>query len=292
LDVAATSNQIRLDDGRALAYTEYGDPKGRSILYFHGSPSSRLEAGLLEPTAMSLNVRVIAPDRPGFGGSEFKPGRKLEDWPEDVIELADALELDRFAILGVSGGGPYVAVCALKIPQRLSAAGIVSGLGPADAPGVVDSMRRQNRQLLQLGRRAPWLVRILFWLTARAMKRDPDRVFDKMAAELPEADQAVLARVEYRKYLRATVLEAFRPGTRGAALETALYAKPWGFRLQDIKKEVHLWQGELDINVTPAMGRYLATAIPNCHARFYEDEGHLSLLPNRMQEIIGILSST
>jgi pimeloyl-ACP methyl ester carboxylesterase len=242
---------------------------------------------LLEPTAVSLNVRVIAPDRPGFGGSEFKRSRKLEDWPQDVIELADALDLDRFAILGFSGGGPYVAVCALKIRQRLSVAGIVSGLGPPDAPGVVDRRWRQNRQLLQLGRRAPWLVRMLSWLTAQAMKRAPDLVFDNSAAKLPEPDQVMLARIEYREYLRATVLEAFRPGTRGAALETALYARPWGFRLQDIKKEVYLWQGELDINVTPAMGRYLATAIPNCHARFYADEGHFSLLPNRMQEIIG-----
>lgn len=288
--MTATSDQISLDDGRTLAYTEYGDSQGRPILYFHGSPSSRVEAALLEPTAISLNVRVIAPDRPGFGGSQFKPSRSFEDWPGDVIELADALELDRFSILGVSGGGPYVAVCALKIPQRLSLAGIVSGLGPADAPGAVDSMRRQNRQLLQLGRRAPWLVRILFWLTARAMKRNPDRVFDRMAAELPQPDQAVLAQVEFREYLRAAVLEAFRPGTRGAALETALYARPWGFRLQDIKKEVHLWQGELDVNVSPAMGRYLATAIPNCHARFYADEGHFSLLPNRMEEIMGAFS--
>lgn len=181
--MTATSDQISLGDGRMLAYSEYGDPEGQPILYFHGSPSSRLEAGLLEPAAMRPKARIIAPDRPGFGRSEFKPGRKLEDWPEDVIELANALELDHFAILGVSGGGPYVAICALKIPQRLGTVGIVSSLCPADAPGVVDSMRRQNRQLLQFGRGAPWLVRILFWLTAQAMKHNPDRSFAKMAAE-------------------------------------------------------------------------------------------------------------
>jgi len=289
--MTATSDQISLGDGRTLAYSEYGDPRGLPILYFHGSPSSRLEAGLVEPAALRFNARIIAPDRPGFGRSEFKPGRKLEDWPEDVIELANALELDHFAVLGVSGGGPYAATCALKIPQRLTTVGIVSGLCPADAPGVVDSMRRQNRQLQQFGRRAPWLVRILFWMTVRAMKRDPDGSFAKMAAELPEPDQAILARAEHREYLLNTFLEAFRRGTRGAALETSLYARPWGFRLGDIKKEVHLWHGELDINATPAMGRYLATAIPNCQPRFYADEGHFSLLPNRTEEIIGAFSS-
>lgn len=289
--MTATSNEISLGDGRALAYAEYGDPQGQPILYFHGSPSSRLEAGLLEPAATKLGARIIAPDRPGFGRSEFKPGRKLEDWPEDVIELANALELNHFTILGVSGGGPYAAICALQIPQRLTTVGIVSGLCPADAPGVVDSMRSQNRQLLQLGRRAPWLVRILFWMTVRAMKRDPDHSFAKMATELPEPDQAVLARAEHREYLLNTCLEALSQGTRGAALEAGLYARPWGFRLGDITKDIHVWQGELDINVTPAMGRYLATAIPNCHARFYADEGHFSLLPNRMAEIIDACQS-
>lgn len=286
----ATSNQISLRDGRTLAYTEYGDPQGQPILYFHGWPSSRLEAGLLEPVAKRLNARIIAVDRPGFGRSDFKPGRKLGDWPQDVTELANALELDHVAILGSSGGGPYAAICALEIPQRLSTVGIVSGLCPDDAPGVIDGMRRQNRQMHQLGRRAPWLARILIWLTMRAMKRNPARFFDEMAAELPEPDQVVLARAEYREYLKNTFLEAFRSGTRGTALELALYARPWGFRLQDIMKEVHLWQGELDTNVTPAMGRYLATAIPNCRSRFYADEGHLSLLPNHMEEIIGAFS--
>ena len=285
------SNRISLRDGRTLAYAEYGDPQGQPTMYFHGSPSSRLEGELWEPAARQLRGRIIATDRPGLGLSDFKPGRKLEDWPDDVLELTEALELDRFAVLGASGGGPYAAVCALKIPQRLTAVGIVSGLGPADTPGVTDSMRRQNRLFRLFGRRAPWLVRFLFWLTLRAMRRDPDQFFSKMAAELPEPDQAVLARPEYREYLQNSFAEALRAGTRGAALEQALYARPWGFELVDIATEVHLWQGELDVNVPPAMGRYQASAIPDCQAEFYADEGHFSLGYNRTQEILGALIS-
>ncbi len=102
----ATNNHIFLGDGRRLGYAKYGDPQGQPLIYFHGWPSSQLEARMVEPTALRPHMRIIAPDRPGFGLSDFKPGRKLADWPDDVIELANALELERFAIMGFSGGGP------------------------------------------------------------------------------------------------------------------------------------------------------------------------------------------
>ncbi len=286
-----TSNQITLGDGRTLGFAEYGHPKGQPIMYFHGWPSSRLEARMLESAARKLNIRVLAPDRPGFGLSDYKPGRRLEDWPNDVIELADALRLDRFSIMGLSGGGPYVAICALKIPQRLRAAGIISGIGSVDVPGVVDGMRRLNRLLLLVGRRAPWLFRLFSWRAVRAMKSNPDHFFAQQLADLPKPDQAILARTEIRDYLLNAGLEAFRQDSRGAALENALYARPWGFRLEDISKEVLLWHGELDINVPPAMGHYLAITIPNCRSRFYQDEGHISLFVNHMEEILRTLRS-
>lgn len=260
-------------------------------MYFHGWPSSRLEAAMVGPAALRSHVRIIAPDRPGFGRSEFKPGRKLEDWPEDVIELANALNLGHFAIMGFSGGGPYVAICALKIPQRLRTAGIINGFGPADIPGVVDGMRRLNQRLLQVGRRAPWLFMLFSWGIVRATKRNPDRFLAHQLADLPKPDQVALARVEVREAILTAFLEAFRAGSRGAALENALFARSWGFRLQDIAKEVHLWHGELDINVPPAMGRHVATAIPNCRSRFYAGEGHLSLFVNHMEEILHALSA-
>ncbi len=289
--MAALSNQIVLGDGRTLGFAEFGDTQGQPFMYFHGWPSSRLEAEMVEAAALRHHLRIIAPDRPGFGRSEFKPGREMRDWPADVIELANALELDRFSIMGLSGGGPYVAICALKIPQRLRAAGIISGFGPADSPGVVDGMRRLNRRLLQIGRRAPWLFRLFSWQVVRAMRRNPDDFFAQLLSDLPKPDQDVLARAEIREYLLNAALEAFRRGSRGAALENALYARAWGFKLQDITIEVHLWHGGLDSNVPPAMGHYLASAIPICCSRFYEEEGHISLFVNHMEEILCTLSS-
>jgi pimeloyl-ACP methyl ester carboxylesterase len=283
--------QITLRDGRILGFAEYGQPQGRPIFFFHGWPSSRLEAEMVAATAHRLHVRLVAADRPGFGLSSFQPGRRLLDWPADVLELADALGLARFAVLGVSGGGPFAAACALAIPERLGVAGIVSGVGPLDTPGALEQMRPLNRRLATIGRRAPWLFRLVAWPDVRALKRDPEGYFARAMADMPEPDRATLARVEIRSCLQRAGQEAFRAGLRGAAHENALVARPWGFRLEDIAIEVQLWHGELDRNAPSAMGHYMAAAIPRCQARFYEDEGHASLLANHQEAILGALSS-
>lgn len=283
-------NVHRLRDGRLLGFAEYGDPDGKPSFFFHGWPGSRLEAQLADATAKKLGIRVVAIDRPGYGLSDFKAGRTFIDWPSDVVELADALKIERFAVAGVSGGGPYVAVCALKIPERLTAAGIISGVGPFNVPDATEGMSRQNHLIFGMARRVPWLMNLPMWLMAQGARRFPDRFISQMMRSLPEPDQAVLARPEIRAVFKEDVAEAFRSGSRGAAWGAVLYARPWGFRLEDIAMEVHLWQGEEDVNVPPSMGRYQARAIPNCRATFYPGEGHL-LMVDRMEEILGSLIS-
>jgi hypothetical protein len=124
-----------------------------------------------------------------------------------------------------------------------------------------------------------------------SVKLNPDGYFHKQLSDMPEPDQVVMARAEIRGCLLDSALEAFRQGPRGAALENGIYARSWGFDLQDITPNVHLWHGELDINNPPAMGRYVANAIPDCRSRFYENEGHISLFVNHMDEIFRTLTS-
>ena len=279
-----TGRTLRLRDGRSLGYAVYGDPDGRPGFYFHGFPGSRLEARIADRTAARLGICIIGLDRPGVGLSDFQPGRTIADWPSDVTEAADALGIDRFPVMGLSGGGPYAAVCALKIPHRLTAAGIVSGMGPVHIPGATDGADWQSRLFFAVAHRLPWVTGpAMSWL-GRQIRRQPDRLLDRMSAGLPEADRAVLARPEVRASLQEDIVEAFRRGSRGPALELALYVRPWGFPLEEIPIEVHLWHGEADASVPPAMGRYVARAIPNCRARFYPGEGHL-LAVDRMEEI-------
>src|ERR671934_2916699 len=141
---------IRLRDGRRLGYAEWGDPGGRPLLYFHGWPGSRVEGRLGDEAARAQGVRLIALDRPGMGLSDYQPRRALVDWPVDVSQVTAALGLDRFAVLGISGGGPYAAACAWKLSEQLAGAGIVSGLAPVDAPGALAGMGRQNQVMFRL----------------------------------------------------------------------------------------------------------------------------------------------
>jgi pimeloyl-ACP methyl ester carboxylesterase len=171
------NQQLRLPSGRMLAYDECGTPDGTPIFYFHGSPSSRLEWGLFggEMLANRLNIRLIVPDRPGLGHSEFQPGRQIGDWPADVIALADQLALARFAVLGYSGGGPYAAACALlKIPGRLTRVGIVSGTAPFDEPGLSAGIDPVSLRFMHLAHTKPRLSRLtlrLMGLMARFAPR-------------------------------------------------------------------------------------------------------------------------
>ena len=279
------NRQIRLHDGRMLGYAEYGDPGGTPVFYFHGFPTSRLEWLLIDPddVAMDLNARIVAVDRPGSGLSDFKPGLELLDWPDDVTELADGLELDRFAVLGGSGGAPFAAACAFRIPAHLTAVGIVCGMGPGEAPGMKEGLSWTLPGKSSLPRR------LSLWLTAVGLRKDPDKVLSRFREMVSEPDRKLLDQPEVAKVFIHALGEAFRVGYRGANQDAALYAGPWRFPLQDITADVHLWHGEQDLNVPVSVGRYVGEIILNCHAAFFEDEGHLSLPRNHIREILGAL---
>jgi pimeloyl-ACP methyl ester carboxylesterase len=276
---------IRLRDGRFLGFAEYGAPDGCPVLYFHGLPASRLEAGLTDRAAVRLGVRIVAPDRPGFGRSDFQPGRTLADWPEDVGQLADALGLQRFAVLGVSGGGPCAVACACRMPRRLTAAGLVGSLGPIARPALARAMKWPARLSFFAARRWPGIARWLYAEPAGRLLRSRPLLALHLL-QVAEPDRPVLERADIRNLLQESIREAFRCGGRGALEELKLYASEWGLDLARIDCPVHLWHGEKDRTVPVIMGRHLAAAIPNCQARFYRKEGHFSLPVNHMEEIL------
>ena len=267
MDATRTAQTLTLRDGRRLGYAEYGKPDGEPGFYFHGHPGSRLEPRFADEAATAAGVRIIALDRPGYGLSDFQPRRTILDWPRDVAEAADLLGLQRFAVLGASGGGPYALACAHAIPERITTVGVISGVGPYNAPGVTQGMRWQNRIGFQLGARFPPLARLIMWNMARVVRRRPERVLDAIAQAMSPVDAAIVRRPEVRQILAADIAEAFRQGSRGAALDVVLLGRPWGFRLDEITAAVLLWQGEADTLVPPAMGRHMAARFPTATRR-------------------------
>ena len=273
--VCADDRHIRLRDGRKLGYAEYGASDGRPVFLFHGTPGSRLLPHPDATIAVDLQVRLIAPDRPGIGLSDDQPGRELLDWPADVRALADALAIDRFAVAGFSGGGPYALACSYALPERVTAAAVISGVGPIDLPGVLDGMLPSNRMGYTVGRRMPWpLWRWIFGLYYGGVRRHPETLA-RMSDDEPEVDRAIFAEPGVRQMLTETFAEAFRQGTAGVARDGWLLSRPWGFPLEQVDVPVSLWQGEADVVVTPAMGRTMADRLPRCHATFLPGDGHL-----------------
>ena len=289
LKISNTSDRvISLRDGRALGYAEYGDPGGKPVFFFHGLPGSRRQRHPDESIAIELGARIIAIDRPGYGLSDFQQGRKLLDWPDDVAQLANSLKIDRFAAIGLSGGGPYLLACAYKIPERITSATVISGMGPVDDLEATKGMLPSMRLGLSIAPRVPWgFVRLALDPVAKMVSRNPSAAKKLVPSSAPEADKKAFARPEMQEVDRQDLSEAYHTGAQGAFWEVVLLATPWGFRLEDVHKKIHLWHGQADTTVPHHMGRYVARTLPDCESRFYPGEGH-TLMYNYWREILTV----
>jgi len=284
-----TDSQVKLSDGRAVGYAEYGDLTGKPVIHLHGAPSSRFEANNpdLVGIAERLHIRLIVPDRPGIGLSDWK-SYTIASYPDLLVQFADKLGLDRFPLMGWSSGGKFVAACAWKVPQRLTTATIVSGTAPFDLPGVRESLSKEDRQLYGMADKMPRLFRLPLRKIARDVRKNPSSILS-LFTELGESDKAMLAQPNVKRQFEQMVVEAFHQGTRGAAHDLTIEARPWGFSLQEIKLPVAIWHGEDDI-VPIQEARLLAEAIPNARGRFFPNEGHL-LLVRHFEEVLNSVVS-
>jgi pimeloyl-ACP methyl ester carboxylesterase len=286
------SQSFRLPNGRTLAYAEYGAHNGKPVFYFHGLPGSRLDLALLDGKDLEkAGVRMLACDRPGIGASDFQPGRGFSHWPADMAAFADRLGLAKFAVLGVSGGGGYVSACARLIPDRLSAAVIISGAGLMDSPEARAGLPLMGWLLWWLAARSLPLTVLLLNLTRPRNLGDPDKIRRQLKRSMSPNEAAFFDKPGRLEAFMASTLECVRPGVRGMAWDTHLCARPWDFRLEEIRFPVRLLHGEADRNIPVAVARKVAAAIPGCQATFYPGEGHLSMLANHLEQVIMSLGS-
>jgi len=286
------SKTVKLRDGRRLGFSELGDPNGFPIFYFHGFPSSRLEALAGNDLALNKNVRLISVDRPGIGLSDIQPNRVLLDWPDDVQELADSLDIDRFSALGISGGGPFLMACAYKIPDRLFVCGSVCGLGPIHTPWNIDGMAIINRLGLTLSKNAPWAASFLVGSMSPLMQLFPETMLSMMSGDAPECDKRAIKETEFATIMVKAAQEGFQLGTVGLSQDLVIYGSHWGFDISEIKVPVKVWHGEMDTVVPVIFGKLFESFIPNCTAVFFANEGHISIVPNHLHTFIDALKVT
>jgi len=263
-----------LPDGRDLGWLELGDPAGMPVFAFHGTPGSRLQLAIDDSLMRANGLRLVCPDRPGYGLSTFQPGRRLIDWPADVAHLADHLGIDHFGVMGISGGGPHSAVCAARLGDRITSDAIVSGVGPLADPRAAEGMMRSNLILTALARRRSRVLHVALALQVGALRRWPSRVFDLLVKQLPPADVAILSRPEVRALFELDAVRSPRTAAAAAVQDFELFAGDWGFDLGAISVPVDIWQGDADLNVPAQHARLLHEAIPGSVLHEFAGEGH------------------
>ena len=162
-----------MTDGRTLAYNEYGDPEGQPLFYAYGGPGSRLEGAMYDEKAAEYGFRLIATDRPGMGRSTFKPDRVLLDYPQDLVELADALGIEQFGVMGHSGGGAHTTVCAYAIPERLTFNIPLCGYTNfAELPDAAHMLEKKADQIsVGLSQKHPRIFKLFFDMMAFSAKK-------------------------------------------------------------------------------------------------------------------------
>jgi len=281
---------MELPDGRELAWLEVGDPGGPAVLALHGTPGSRLQVSYDEEPITAAKVRFIAVDRPGYGHSTFQPGRRLVNWASDVSCLADHLNIDKFSVMGISGGGPHAAVCARFLPDRVTGVGIVSGVGPLVEPGSENEMMGVNKLVVRLARRSEYLVYPPFALSTFVFRRWPEMALRVAPKQLPASDIEVLNRPKVRSAFMEDSRRASSTSALAAAQDFSLFAGDWGFRLEDITSTVHIWHGDEDRNVPFSHGQLQAERIPGARMHACPGEGHL-LMADHLEEILRTVSA-
>jgi len=279
-------SSLKLRDGRRLAYTEHGDLTGKPVLFIHGNPGSRYIRHPDETIAQKLGARIITPDRPGYGLSDFQSNRTLLDYADDIAQLMDSLGIDKFAALGVSAGGPHAAAVAYQLGNRLTRTFIISSAAPFDRDNPYENVHPSMKAAFEWIRILPgWLCHLILWRQIQKQRRFPEESLNERAAMLSLTDQNMLKRPEVRGQILGYRKEAVRNGVKGTLREMQLLASPWGFRLEDIRGEVHVWHWEEDFLTPIQMGRYIAEHIPNVQAHFLPGGGHYSIFTH-WQEIL------
>jgi pimeloyl-ACP methyl ester carboxylesterase len=281
---------IGLSGGRKVAIAEYGDPDGIPVIFCHGWPASRLQAGLLHEDACELGARIIAPDRPGVGYSPAQPGRTLTDWPQLLDEMADRLGLGEFRVLGVSGGGPYALAAGWGLPERIPVISVVCSAPQLAEREDTSHLNPAYQWLLRTQQRRPAVLRWLF-RAARPLARvhPPLWVRPWMLRKLPPPEAETLADREIFETCFRNYRESWRGGADGLYGDGAIFAQPWGFPLNEVRVHVRLWHGMEDRNFAWELADEMAAQLPDCETRFIENEAHYSLAIRHRRAILADL---
>jgi pimeloyl-ACP methyl ester carboxylesterase len=287
------SDQVtQAPDGRALAFAEWGDPDGFPVFSLHGTPGSRFGRHHDENKYVKVGARLITYDRPGYGGSDRHRGRRVVDCVGDVAAIADALEIERFAVTGGSGGGPHALAVAARLPERVTRAACAVSPAPYDVD--IDWSAGMD----------PLNVREFEWalqgeeVMAPEIEREAAEALERVAADpskvlgdewgISEADRAQLARTEIHDVIRQDINESVRTGVWGWVDDMLAFVESWGFDVGEIRVPTRVIYGLTDVLVPVQHGEWLARNVPDAEVVVEDELGHLAA-PELVVERVGWL---
>jgi pimeloyl-ACP methyl ester carboxylesterase len=280
-------HEVTTPDGRRLAVLDTGVPDGPALVAHHGTPSAGRVYRPEVESAEQQGARLIAYDRPGYGGSTPHPGRSIADAVADVAAILDALGIERFATYGWSGGGPHALACAALLPERCLAAATIAGVAPYDAPDLDWMADMGEGNVIEFGAALEGREPLSELCRAEAvaiMAAGPEQLADAMRPHLSDVDRAALTG-EFAEFLAGSLHDGLRPGIDGWVDDDLAFASPWGFELDAITVPLRVWQGAHDLMVPPEHGRWLRSHLPGAEGGIVEEDGHLTLFADRIGDI-------
>jgi pimeloyl-ACP methyl ester carboxylesterase len=279
-------HSVVLPSGRTLSWEDAGPRDGVPVLFCHGTPGSRLQRSVFisHEVLWRSGVRVITPDRPGYGGSDFKPGRRIRDWPADIAEFVKHLRLQSFAALGFSGGTPYaIELAASGLP--VDALGIVSGdAPPCTIPGLPAGLPATAAH-------RPWLTSLSLQLIRLLARVAPDITAGIGAKMLAPADRKVVSAPDIRRRFVNMLRDSLRQGPRGMLLDFQLADQDWEVQPPASRIPIHIWHGQADSDSPPSIARYLAQCLAGSRIHTFTGEAHVSVFVHHAEDILRTLSA-
>ena len=278
---------LQLTNDRQLGVAEFGVPQGQPILWFHGTPGARRQIPFAaREYALANGLRIIGIERPGIGLSTPHLYPNVAAWGADMEEFADRLVLDRFGLIGLSGGGPYVLATAHQMPDRVTAGAIFGGVAPTHgdkAPtGGLTAMGVPAEKTLSFLKKP---LGTALSRTILALHPFADPIFDALVKYVPGHETEMLGRPELRAMFLDDLLQGSKTGMHATLNDVILFARPWGFELEDIRTPIHFWQGTIDPLVPISHAQAMAAQIPGAAYSLCEDEGHLAGLDHTIDAL-------
>ncbi|MCX2713257.1 alpha/beta fold hydrolase [Mycolicibacterium sp. J2] len=278
---------IAVSADRQIGFAEFGDPQGRAVFWLHGTPGARRQIPAEARAYAELErIRLIGLDRPGIGSSTPHQYPNVLAFAQDLRVIADTLGIDDFAVVGLSGGGPYTLATAAALPDRVVAAGVLGGVAPYVGPDAIGS------GLMDLGSWvAPVLevagtpIRLMAATLIRLLGPMASPALDLYARLSPEGDRRLLSRPEFKAMFLDDLPNGSRKQLAAPFADVVVFVRDWGFRLDEVKVPVHWWHGDKDHIVPFDHGRHTVSLLPDATMTVLSGESHLGGL-GRAEEIL------